>query len=184
MLTASQVHPDAPLSLRPIFDRYSCRTFRGDPIPDEHLYWLKEVLRWAPSAGNTQPWHYFVISDDHIKRALADAAYGQKFIAKSPVVFVICSHPARSSQLYGERGAALYHLQDTAAAVENLLIAATALGYGACWIGAFSEFQVEQILNLDSALRPVAMVPVGLSARPHKKRTSRRQASELFTSIP
>lgn len=184
MPPGSEIHPDAPPSLRPLFDRYSCRAFRGDPIPDEHLHWFKEALRWAPSAGNYQPWHFYVITNDDLKKALAGAALNQSFLAEAPLVFVICSEPARSARGYGERGASLYHLLDTAAAVENLLIAATALGYGTCWIGAFNESAVAQILSLDAFTRPIALVPVGLPRHPPGKRTSRRSADELFTAMP
>lgn len=178
------IHPEAPASLRLIFDRYSCRAFRIDAIAEEHIFWLCEAFRWAPSAGNTQPWRLFVISDEGTKKALAAAAYDQNFMAEAPVVFLICSQPDRSARRYGQRGADLYHLQDTAAAVQNLLIAATALGYGACWIGAFSEHSVIQVLNLDPSLRPVAMVPVGFEKHPPRKRTSRRQVDEIVVTIP
>ncbi|HDH57967.1 MAG TPA: nitroreductase family protein [Bacteroidetes bacterium] len=179
-----EIHPDAPPSLRPLFDRYSCRSFKNDPIPEEHLFWLKEALRWAPSAGNEQPWHFYVVHDKSVKKALAAAAYNQKFIAKAPVVFVVCSESERSIRRYGHRGATLYHLQDTAAAAQNLLIAATALGYGACWIGAFSEYPVEQTLNLDASLRPVALIALGRPKSPPRKRVMRRLPIEIFTTIP
>lgn len=184
MLFKTDVHPDAPSTLRPIFDRYSCRAFAPDPIPDEHLHWLKEALRWAPSAGNYQPWYFFVIYDERTKRDLARAALNQTFLTEAPLVFVVCSEPDRSARGYGERGATLYHLQDTAAAIENLLIAATALGYGSCWIGAFSESAVSQILNLDPSLRPMALVPVGVPRHPPGRRTGRRPSRELFTTMP
>lgn len=160
--------------LAPILNRHSCRTFLPDAIPKEDIDRLIEVMRQAPSAGNTQPWRFVVVHDGATRHALGGAAYGQDFIAVAPVVVVVCADPERSAAAYGERGRSLYVIQDTAAAVENLLIAATALGYGTCWIGAFDETAVHGVLGLPAHLRPVAMVPVG---KPAAASTARRRRS-------
>jgi nitroreductase len=157
--------------LTPIFERRSCRAFRSDAIPKEDLDRLLEAMRMAPSAGNCQPWRFLVVQSAEEREALAVAAFGQNFIADAPIVIVVCIDPARSSERYGSRGRELYVFQDTAAAVENLLIAATALGYGTCWIGAFDEAVAARALGLPKKLRPVAMVPVGKAAKKLGKTT-------------
>jgi nitroreductase len=96
-----------------------------------------------------------------MKDKLAHCAFGQQFLAKAPVVFVVCAVPENSSSRYGFRGETLYAIQDTASMVSNLIIAAESLGYGACWVGAFDEMRVSQTLSLKSHTRPVAIVPVG-----------------------
>jgi nitroreductase len=164
--------------LTPIFERRSCRAFRADPIPKEDLDRLLEAMRLAPSAGNCQPWRFLVVQSKEEREALAVAAFGQDFIAEAPIVIVVCVDPARSSARYGSRGRELYVLQDTAAATENLLIAATALGYGSCWIGAFDEAEAARALNLPKKLRPVAMSPIGKAARKLGK-TTRLPMSEI-----
>lgn len=151
--------------LTPIMTRWSCRAFKPDPVPKEDLDRLLEALRRAPSAGNCQPWKFLVITSEEDRKALAAAAYGQNFIAKAPITIVICGDAERSASRYADRGRELYVLQDTAAATENLLVAATALGYGSCWIGAFDEDEASQALALPNKLRPVAMVPIGLPAK-------------------
>lgn len=148
-------------SLDVIFSRHSCRHFTGEPLSAGDLERLLEAMRWAPSAGNRQPWFFYVVRNRKTKEELAEAALGQDFLVDAPVVFVVCAEPERSASRYRERGRSLYCLQDTAAAVENLLIAATALGYGACWIGAFDERLARRALNVPQDLRPVAIVPVG-----------------------
>jgi len=165
-----------------ILQRHSCREFTGGQLPEKHLKTLMECLRWAPSAGNLQPWFFYVVESQPAKEALARAAFGQDFIADATVVFVVCAESEASAAIYGERGRTLYCLQDTAAAVENLLLAATALGYGSCWIGAFDEESARQALDIPRRLRPVALVPLG-PARPIVRFPDRKATSELFKSV-
>jgi len=169
---------DLPETIQTILERRSCRHFLRHELPDDHLKLLLECLRYAPSAGNMQPWRFYVVKDDARKQALVASAYGQRFIGEAPVVIVVCAVPEESASRYGQRGASLYCIQDTAAAVQNLLLAATALGYGACWIGAFDEAAAARALNLPPGQRPVAMVPVGQPRRP-ASRSPRRPLGEI-----
>jgi nitroreductase len=164
-----------------IEERHSVRDFdtRRDVPPDMIERMLGAAIR-APSAGNCQPWHFVVVRSEQTKNQLAEAAYGQWFIADAPVVIVVCAEPARSAWRYGSRGVQLYCLQDTAAATEHILLAATALGLGACWVGAFDERAASKALNLSIDLRPVAIVPIGYPAA-GAYRTSRRSLSEVVT---
>jgi len=91
--------------------------------------------------------------------------------------------PARSASRYGRRGSELYCLQDTAAATENILLGVTALGLGACWVGAFSEGAAATVLDLPSHLRPVAMIPIGHPGERFANRTPRRPLPEITTFI-
>lgn len=168
--------------LEVILKRSSCRDFLPDPLKEDTVEKLLQVMQRAPSAGNMQPWHFYVVANPELKGKLARAAYGQNFLAEAPVVFVICAVPERTTPRYGDRGRYLYCIQDTAAAIENLLVAAQALGLGACWIGAFSEKAASSTLNLPPQFRPVALVPVG---RPARKpfRTSRLLLSEVTTFL-
>ena len=141
--------------------RRSVRAFTDEEVHEEEIEKLLEAARWAPSAGNIQPWSFVVVRDANIKRGLSEAALNQFFIEEAPVVIVVCADWNRSGQGYGSRGINLYCVQDTAAAVENMLLAAVALGLGACWVGAFQEDMVRVVLNVPKELRPVAIVPVG-----------------------
>ena len=159
--------------LEPILKRASCRAYLPDPIPDDDLERLLMVMRMAPSAGNMQPWKFLIVRSEQDRTALSKAAYDQEFLIQAPIVIVVCGDAARSASRYGSRGRELYVLQDTAAATENLLIAATALGYGTCWVGAFDEEEVSIALSIPADLRPLAMVPVGRAAEgshsPHRR---------------
>jgi len=107
---------------------------------------------------------FIVVKDEKIKERLAEAALGQMWMTTAPVIVVVCANLERSASRYGERGRNLYAIQDTAAAIENMLLAAHALGYGACWVGAFDEEEVRRILSIPHGLRPVALIPIGKPA--------------------
>jgi len=168
--------------LEPIVSRFSCRKYAAEPLDPADREALREVLRRSPSAGNAQPWLFYEITDAAVKRELAAAALSQKFIARAPVVYAVCADPAEAERAYGERGRSLYVLQDTAAATMSLLIAATALGYGSCWVGAFDEKRVARILGLERGLCPVALVPVGRPAEKNKG-SDRKSASKVFRFV-
>jgi nitroreductase len=144
--------------------RRSIRAFTKEEVSEEEIGKLLEAARLAPSAGNIQPWSFVVVRDANIKRRLAEAALNQFFIEEAPVVIVACADWNRSGQGYGSRGINLYCIQDTAAAVQNILLAAVALGLGACWVGAFQEDMVRIVLGIPKELRPVVIVPVGRPA--------------------
>lgn len=164
--------------------RRSVRWF--DTQQDVPQQLVKQMLRAAiraPSAGNRQPWHFVVVRRPEVKEELAIAAWGQSFVAQAPLVIVVCAEPERSASRYGRRGVELYCLQDTAAATEHILLAATALGLGSCWVGAFDEGEAARALNLPAGLRPVALIPVGYPAQEAGGRTSRRPIQEVVEAI-
>jgi len=154
--------------LEVIKKRRSIRRFKPDPIPPEHIRVILEAATWAPSAGNLQPWEFIIVTSKERKKAIAKAALNQMFIAEAPVVIVVCANIPRSSSIYGDRGATLYCIQDTAAAIQNMLLMACALGYGTCWVGAFREEEVRKILGIPRHVRPVAIIPMGI---PNEKPT-------------
>jgi len=147
--------------LEAIEKRRSVRAYTSDEVSEEDVERLIEAARWAPSAGNIQPWEFVIVRNAETKRRLSDAALHQTFIEEAPVVIVVCADVARSSWGYGSRGSNLYCLQDTAAATENMLLAAQALGLATCWVGAFHEDEVAKVVNTPTNVRPVAIVPVG-----------------------
>ncbi len=144
-----------------IKERRSERHFKSDPVPDEMIRRIMECGLKAPSAGNMQPWQFIIVKRPELKANLSKAAFGQKFVQDAPVVIVVLADPGRSAGRYGNRGSDLYCIQDTAAAVQNMLLAVVAFGLGACWVGAFDEADAGRALDLPGHLRPVAMIPIG-----------------------
>ncbi len=147
-----------------IYGRRSIRAFVNREVTQTQLMKILDAGRQAPSAGNLQPWELVVVRDSERKMALAEAAFGQYFIAEAPVVVVICAHPARSARRYGRRGIDLYCLQDTAAFIQNMLLASCAIGLGSCWVGAFDEAKAAEAIEAPNDVRPVAIIPIGYPA--------------------
>jgi nitroreductase len=92
--------------------RRSIRKFKNEPVPSHHVMALIEAARLAPSASNTQPWRFKIVTDDEMKVRLAEAAYHQLFVAQAPVVLVCCADlhgyfegVSSRSQDFGKEGA-------------------------------------------------------------------------------
>jgi nitroreductase len=140
--------------------RRSIRKFKNDDIGKENINILLNAAQAAPSAGNMQGRDFIIVTDRTIKRELVVAAHNQHFIASAPVIIVAVANIRRSSGRYGNRGE-LFSIQDATASVVNMMLAATSMGLGTCWIGAFDEDNVRDILNIPIGERPVAMIPIG-----------------------
>jgi len=150
--------------------RRSIRKFRPKPIPDEKLEIIREAGRLAPSAGNRQPWRFVVVKDPERKKNLAKAADNQMFIANAGVIIVALGDPEASPRWFK---------QDPMIAVEHMILAATALGYGSCWIGAFNEDRVKRILKIPEELAVIALLPIGFSDESPPPR-ARKPLEEIF----
>ena len=144
--------------------RTEIRKYKKDPVPDDLIDKILQAATQAPSAGNMQDWEFIVVESIETKRELVIASFNQTFIADAPVVIVVCSDMDRVASKYGVRGSSLYSIQDAAAATENLLLAAHALGLGSCWVGAFNEGRIKEILVLPTNVRPLAIIPIGYPA--------------------
>lgn len=149
--------------------RASVRAFTAEDVPEEAVERLLRAAVRAPTAGNLQPWRFYVVRDPAVKRLLGMAAGGQSFVARAPVVIVVAAELGASGRGYGSRGENLYAIQDTAAAVENILLSVVDEGLGACWVGAFSEKSAAEALSLEPGVRPLAMLPVGHPAGPARR---------------
>ncbi|MEM3090706.1 MAG: nitroreductase family protein [Candidatus Bathyarchaeia archaeon] len=159
--------------------RRSIRAFQSRDVPSEIVEKLIEAARWAPSAGNIQPWEFVIVRSPETKKRLAEAALGQSFIEEAPVVIVVCADEERSASGYGSRGRTLYCIQDTAAAIQNIHLAAYAMGLSTCWVGAFREDEARKILKIPEGVRPVAIIPVGYPAESPTPR-SRRPLKQII----
>jgi nitroreductase len=149
--------------------RRMIRKFRADPVSDERVRRVVRAAMRAPSAGHTQPWSYVVVRAAAMRRRLARAALSQMFVADAPVVVVPCADRSRSRGRYGPREGDHYAVIDTAFSSLLLLLAVAEEGLGACFVGAFDEQQVSQVLDLPALVRPLAVIPIGVPAeRPRR----------------
>lgn len=147
-----------------ITSRRSVRKFQEKEVDDKLIGVMLHMATQAPSSGNTQEWQFVVVRSAETKKKLAVAALEQNFVAEAPVVIVVCADMDKIGLRHGERGLKLYFAQDTANATMTMLLTATALGLGSCWVGAFDENKVRKILQLPENLKPVAVIAVGYAA--------------------
>ena len=162
-----------------ITNRRSIRTYKKQELTQATIEKLLEAARWAPSAGNVQPWEFVVVGSQEMKQQLSAAAYGQKDIEEASIVLVVCADEKRAEDSYGLRGKTLYCIQDTAAAIQNILLEAHSLGLGSCWIGAFKEDEIKKVINAPPHIKPVALIPIGYPNESPPPR-DRRPVSEIM----
>lgn len=142
--------------------RKSIRSYNsGKPVEKEKLEEILEAARSAPSAGNLKAREILAVADERTRERLAEAAFGQDFVAEAPVILVFLALPKVSAQKYGERGRNLYAIQDATIAASFAWLQAVDLELSGCWVGAFDEERVRNILSLDDKKRPVAILPIG-----------------------
>ena len=147
-----------------IMTRRSVRKFLDKPVEWEKIGQILDAGRYAPSSGNLQNWKFIVVSKPELRKAIAEAALQQHWIAVAPYIIVIIAEPEKAARFYGTRGERLYTIQNCAAVAENMLLAAHALGLASCWIGAFDENKVSAVLNLVKEVRPQIILPIGYAA--------------------
>ena len=164
--------------LEAVKSRRSIRAYKKQDLPEGTVEQLLEAATQAPSAGNVQPWAFVVAASADMKKALSGAAYSQRQVEEAAVVIVVCADEKLAQERYGAKGKTLYCLQDTAAATQNILLAACSLGLGSCWVGAFKEEEVRKLIRAPSGMRPVAMIPVGSPDEAPQAR-DRRPLSEV-----
>jgi nitroreductase len=121
--------------------RRSVRAYRPDPVPDELLEVVLEAARWAPSAVNTQPWEFIVVTNPELKAAAGRQAryfgVGWPHIHQAPALIAVCG-----------RQMTPFSRDDCIFAAANLMLAATDMGLGTCWIGGFTEATIRELLGI------------------------------------
>jgi nitroreductase len=131
--------------------RHSVRAYLPEQVPREKLNKILEAARLAPSAGNIQPWHFIVVTDQQKRNRLSTGRFA-KFLAESPLVLVGCGDKKASPN---------WHAVDTAIAMQNMVLTATSEGLGTCWIGSFNENHVKQLLNIPEKFQVIALLAIG-----------------------
>lgn len=143
-----------------IASRYSVRSYRLDPVPDDLLARVLEAARLAPTAANRQPFRLIVIRTAG-RQAELRRLYPREWFGLAPLVVGICALPG---QAWVRRDGVNYAFVDAAIAMDHLVLAATDAGLGTCWVAAFDPAVARQILCLPDEAEPVAFTPLGYPA--------------------
>lgn len=148
--------------LEAIQTRKSVRHFLDKPIEDNKLQLVLGAGRLAPSASNRQEWRFVIVRDPETRQRLVDAARGQQFVGEAPVIIVAC---AATDDHIMPCGLPCFSI-DVAIALDHITLAAVDQGLGTCWIGAFNQDQVKQILGIPDEMCVVELMPIGYPADP------------------
>lgn len=164
--------------LEAIRNRRSVRKFKEEPIPAEVIGKLKEALILAPSARNLQPRKFFFITDSAVREQFHSVT-SQDFVGDAPLIVVACRDLSKVSDLADPH---FYTVIDTTLSLQNMVLAATELGLGTCYVGAFERDKVAEILDLPEHLKPLLLIPVGFPAEEPKAKP-RVAVTEVVTEI-
>lgn len=145
-----------------IENRKSITKFKDTELDKNSINRMINAAMRAPSWKNNTSYKFIIVDDDNEKKALSETILNKndkasQSIKEAPVAVVIVGSPDESGEIEGKD----YYLVDGAIAMEHFVLAATAEGYGTCWIGALDENKVKEILNIPDQLRIIAMTPVG-----------------------
>lgn len=149
-----------------IFSRRSIRRYQDEPVSEIDIQTLLEAAMAAPSASNRKPWHFVLVDDRDVLDRLADAHPYAKMLYEAPLCVAVCGDTIASER---------YWVQDCSAATENLLLAATAMGLGAVWLGVHPNEDriaaIREILGIPPEISPLNLISVGHPAEEKGART-------------
>jgi len=149
-----------------IFSRRSIRKYTPEPVDDEDIKTMLEAAMAAPSASNRKPWHFAATTEREKLDRLAEAHQYAKMLFEAPLCISVCGDVGVSGRFW---------VQDCSAATENILLAATALGLGAVWIGVHPSenrvSEVKEILGIPEGVTPLNLISIGHPAEEKESRT-------------
>jgi len=152
--------------------RRSIREFDSRPLEKEALEKIVDAARFAPSARAVQPWEFIVVTDGVMLKTLGNITDHGKFIADSKACVVVFCRETK------------YYLEDGSAATQNLMLAATALGVGSCWVAGDKKPYAPEIakaLNVPEGYTLISLVALGYPlSRKFFRAANKRDLSEVL----
>ena len=153
-------------TLETMWKRRSIRKYKPDPIPEADLNLILEAARRAPTGANRQNWRMIVVTDPDLRQKTAEACSNQVWMADAAVILCLVTIPGEGAV-------------NGAIVLDHAILAATSLGYGTCWIGAYDKDKVKAALGIPEDHGIVCLTPVGVSAQEPNERP-RKSPAELF----
>jgi nitroreductase len=135
--------------------RRSIRLYQDKPVPQDLLLQILEAGRWAPSGANLQPWHFIVVTDAETRKRIGEAArfffIKSSHVENAPIILVLGFDTRKGK----------YGRYDTTLAGGNMMTMATSIGLGTCWIGAFDQQKVKEILEIPGPIEVIGLITLG-----------------------
>ena len=166
-------------------NRRSVRAFDPRPVPPDALREICEAARWAPSACNSQTWRFVAVQERAQIQALCRQAMRpvvpNRWLAQAPLVIAGCSQLDIISNRIGSTVTGIeYYRIDLGIAMEHMVLKATELGLGSCWIGWFDESKVKAILKIPRRIKVSALLAIGYAADAPPARRSRKPLDQIL----
>lgn len=152
--------------------RRSVREYLDKPVAEDLISGIIEAARLAPSACNSQCWRFIVVNDKEIRQEITKKGLGGVIVPNSwaktaPVIIVVCADLLSFTHKLGASIKKIqYYLLDVGIAVEHMILRATELGLGTCWIGWFNEKAIKRILKIPKSMKVAALVTLGYPENP------------------
>jgi nitroreductase len=137
--------------------RYSVRSYKGDPVEEFKLQKVLEAARLAPTATNRQSFQFIVIHTSGREMELS-RIYSRAWFVQAPLIICACAIPTEAWVRSDRKN---YCDVDVAIAMDHLILAATDVGLGTCWVAAFDPAAAREILGLPESVEPIAFTPLG-----------------------
>lgn len=156
--------------------RRSVRAYQNKPVEEAALNRILEAGRLAPSWCNRQCWRFIVVQDPAMRALLGEVVDNpsKACYTDAPYTIVVCADSSDSGVMGGKE----YYLADCAIAMEHMVLAATAEGLSTCWVGAFQEYPVRNVLRIPSQIKVVGITPLGYAAE-EPEPTPRKPLDEI-----
>lgn len=156
--------------------RRSIRAYENKPVEEEKLRRILKAGQKAPSANNKQSWKFIVVKDKVKLQKLVYACKQQNFVGEAPILIVGCAYNTDYIMTCGQYAYTI----DTTIALTHMMLAATALDLGTCWLGAYYEDKVRKILKIPDDVRIVGILTLGYS-RYEPPETNRKPLGEIVS---
>ena len=154
--------------------RHSCRNYLDREVSETDLAFCLEAVELAPSACNRKPWRFVTVRDAELRAKISSdgllPGIPMPWLATAPVIMVLCARRELVTHRLAPLFSGIDYLPlDCGIAGEHLVLAATSLGLGTCWIGWFNPKFIKKILHLPSDLQPVSLISLGYPADVDRK---------------
>ena len=153
-------------TLETMWKRRSVRKYKSDPVPEADLNLVLEAARRAPTGANRQKWKMIVVTDSDQRKKTAEACNHQMWMADAGAILCMVVDPGEGSV-------------NGTIVLDHAILAATSLGYGTCWVGAYDAAKVKAALGIPEDYGIICLTPVGVPAEQPTPRP-RKSPSELF----
>lgn len=165
-------------TFKSIESRRSIRQYKDQRVELDDLMMVCEMGMHAPTSGDLQDIRFIIVREKSKIETVARLCMDQLWMTSAPALIIVCSQPQLQAQWYGEKGRHVFSTQNAAAAIENVLLAATDLGLGTCWVNGFDQEEMDACFGVGDA-RVEGIITIGYA----NEKPAKKEVNTLLTSV-